>query len=303
MPATRSTTPNALTTTRVPSSSPDSQPVRSHGTTPATTPGATTRNRRLPAIARELRTALALRRTPEQDERDAGPPMPTREPDPVGRAILEPGRHCPSVVATWRKRSTPSSRSSTAIRSSAEWTSRAASLRIHRLERKEAVRHRVEGLAEVVAVGEPGAERRREPRARLERSTHASRARPDGVSIGERVPPTCSSGSTRAPSRPAPRRAAAPRPAGAWPGSRRQSTVDRARSPGITFRLRDASIIVGESVAARSGATSSAASGWSARARSSATSSGRSLADHDLEERLDLGEHRPGGSSRASASS
>src|SRR5688572_30341997 len=76
MPTTSRVTPKALTTTLSPSSSPDSQPVRSHGTAPATTPGATTRKRRLPPIARELHTALALRRAPEQEERDAGPPMP-----------------------------------------------------------------------------------------------------------------------------------------------------------------------------------------------------------------------------------
>src|SRR5688572_25544009 len=76
MPTTSGVTPKALTTTLSPSSSPDSQPVRSHGTAPATTPGATTRKRRLPPIARELRTALALRRAPEQEERDARPPMP-----------------------------------------------------------------------------------------------------------------------------------------------------------------------------------------------------------------------------------
>ena len=35
-------------------------------------------------------------------------PMRPREPDPVGRLVLVAGTHAPSVVATWRNRSTPS---------------------------------------------------------------------------------------------------------------------------------------------------------------------------------------------------
>ena len=146
-----------------------------------------------------------------------------------------------------------------------------------------------------MAVGEAGEHDRREPRTGLDPSTQVCSARQSGVSIGERVPPTCSArihSSSHSPGTPA-RSSASISRRRPGPGSSRQST-SITHEPGITFRLRDASIIVGERVAARSGATSCAASGWSARARSRATSRGGASPSHGLEERLHLGEHRAG---------
>ena len=70
-----------------------------------------------------------------------------------------------------RKR-VPSSRSSTGIRSSAEWTRSDGQLGRHRPHREEAVRDRAEGLAQVVAVREAREHDRRErPRPGPPRST------------------------------------------------------------------------------------------------------------------------------------
>ena len=64
--------------------------------------------------------------------------------------------------AAWRMKLTPSSRSSTGIRSSAEWIKPGGELGVHRARREEAVGDGAEGLAEPVAVGEAGhADRRR----------------------------------------------------------------------------------------------------------------------------------------------
>ena len=57
-------------------------------------------------------------------------------------------------LAACRRKLTPSSRSSTGTRSSAEWIRRAASLGVHHPQREEAVGNRAESLAEPVAVGE-----------------------------------------------------------------------------------------------------------------------------------------------------
>ena len=88
-----------------------------------------------------------------------------------------------------------------------------------------------------------------------------------------------------------PARSSASISAGSCPGSSRQST-SIVQEPGITFRLRDASIIVGESVAERSGATQLRRERVERARAVERCLDRRDLAEHDLEERLDLGDQR-----------
>ena len=172
------------------------------------------------------------------------------------------GRQARSVRATWRKQRTPSSRSSTATRSSAECTRRAASWgSIVRIGKKpyatvpNASRSQWLSVNPATAAARPSRRahpRRRSldrvPERRLER-----RARPATAVESTR---------TRSPPRREPTRMIGSASACVWSGSRRQST-STSQSEGITFRRSEAEIIVGESVSDSSGSTSSAANGSS----------------------------------------
>ena len=136
-------------------------------------------------------------------------------------------------------------------------------------EREEAVGDGAERLAQPVAVGEAGADQRHRP---------ARRAPPR-----RRTPRRAARAACRARTacRPPPSRNSRSyvdvvaehgaddrldRPPGVWPGSSRQST-SISQSAGMTFRFREAEIIVGENVGASSGSTSSADRRVAARAR------------------------------------
>ena len=139
--------------------------------------------------------------------------------------------------ATCRRNCTPSSRSSTGIRSSAEWIEPRGDLGRHRPQREEPVRDRPERLAQPVRVGEPGDADRRQPRARLELRRRTPRS-PTRAACRARSASRPGRRATRARSRPRRATAAARASASAsvCPGRSRQSTVTSQR-PGMTFRF------------------------------------------------------------------
>ena len=90
--------------------------------------------------------------------------------------------------------------------------------------------------------------------------------------------------------------------AGSWPGSRRQST-SITHEPGTTLRLRDASIIVGESVARQQRRDELAGEGVQRLRALEGDLDRRRLAEHASRgTRRTSGTSAAGGSRRASAS-
>ncbi len=180
------------------------------------------------------------------------------------------------ACAAYRNQFTLSSRSSTGMRSSAEWMSVAeTSAGIVRMGKKPYATVPNASRSQWLSV-KPGHASGTARAPGSVSATNDSIARQSGVSSDDRVPP-CASPKTSSYSMSSPSiaRTTGSICAGVWPGSRRQST-SRSTSAGMTLRLCEAVIIVGENVGASNARTTSPVISSSARRRSTMSAVGGS---------------------------